>query len=179
MLQQTPLDANARSTEPPNSRGMRSRMMLTPYLQSGEAATAGPPTSRHAIDRFGPFSPGPRFQFTSTRPCGVDSAPYFAAFVANSCSTIASDRERDVRAPDRGVCVRSAGRKLTADEFGEVDAIPAILAEQRLGTGHRLYAPIQCLDVVVEGIAAMAHVLGDGSNARQQIFDAMIERGDD
>src|SRR5262249_27846864 len=38
MLQQTPLDANARSTEPPNSCGMRSRMMLTPYLQSGEAA---------------------------------------------------------------------------------------------------------------------------------------------
>src|SRR5262249_39650917 len=90
MLQQTPLDANARSTEPPNSCGMRSRMMLTPYLQSGEAATAGPPTSRHAIDRFAAFSPGPWFQFTSTRPCGVDSAPYFAAFVTNSCSTIAS-----------------------------------------------------------------------------------------
>ena len=65
-------------------------MMLTPYRQSGEAATAGPPTSRHAIDRFAAFSSGPRFQFTSTRPCGVDSAPYFAAFVANSCSTIAS-----------------------------------------------------------------------------------------
>ena len=48
-----------------------------------------------------------------------------------------------------------------------------------MGTGHRLYAPIQCLNVIVEGIAAMAHVLGDGSNARQQIFDAMIERGDD
>ena len=65
-------------------------MMLTPYLQSGEAATAGPPISRHVIDRFPASSPDPRFQFTSTRPCGVDSAPYFAAFVTNSCSTIAS-----------------------------------------------------------------------------------------
>ena len=65
-------------------------MMLTPYLQSGEAATAGPPTSHHAIDRFAASSAGSRFQFTSTRPCGVDRAPYFAAFVANSCSTIAS-----------------------------------------------------------------------------------------
>ena len=90
MLQQTPLDANARSTEPPNSCGMSSRMMPTPYLQSGEAATVGPPISRHAIDRFAASLPSPWFQFTSTRPCGVDSAPYFAAFVTSSCSTIAS-----------------------------------------------------------------------------------------
>src|SRR6476620_5002626 len=52
ILQQIPSDANARSTEPPNSCGMSSRMMPTPYLQSGEAATVGPPISRHTIDRF-------------------------------------------------------------------------------------------------------------------------------
>src|ERR1700731_660011 len=43
ILQQTPPDAKARSTKPPNSCGMRSRMTLTPYLQLGEAPTAGPP----------------------------------------------------------------------------------------------------------------------------------------
>src|SRR5262249_54221382 len=90
ILQQTPPDANARSTEPPSSCGMRSRMILMPYLHSGEAATAGPPISRHAIDRFAASLPGPRFQFTSPRPRGGDSAPYFAAFVTSSCSTIAS-----------------------------------------------------------------------------------------
>src|SRR5215471_14978381 len=84
-----------------------------------------------------------------------------------------------MRAANRGVCVRSVGRKLTADEFGDVDAIPVTLAEQRVGTRHRLYAAPQCLNVVVERTAAMAHVLGDGSNARQQIFDAMIQRGDE
>src|SRR5215471_12150621 len=52
ILQQTPSDANARSTEPPNSCGMTSRMMPTPYLQLGEAATVGPPISRQTIDRF-------------------------------------------------------------------------------------------------------------------------------
>ena len=49
ILQQIPVDANARSTVPPSSRGTRSRMTLTPYRQFGEAATAGPPISRHAI----------------------------------------------------------------------------------------------------------------------------------
>src|SRR5262249_19954736 len=90
ILQDTPSDANARSTEPPNSRGRRPRMVRPPYPQSGEAATVGPPISRHTIDRFAASLWGPRCQFTSTRPCGVESAPYFAAFVTNSCSTIAS-----------------------------------------------------------------------------------------
>ena len=45
--------------EPPSSCGMRSRMMPTPYLQSGEAGR--PLISRHAIDRFAISSPGPRF----------------------------------------------------------------------------------------------------------------------
>ena len=94
MLQQTPPDANARSTEPPSSCGMRSRMMLTPYLQSGEATTAGPPISRHVIDRFPASSPGARFQFTSTRPCGADSAPYFAAFVTRAAPSPASGLPR-------------------------------------------------------------------------------------
>src|SRR5262249_54215811 len=89
MLQHTPVDANARSTEPPSSCGMRSRMMLTPYLQSGEAATAGAPTSRHAIDKVAASSPGPRFQFTSTPPCRVRRAPDFATFVAHPASTLA------------------------------------------------------------------------------------------
>src|SRR5262245_27859668 len=89
ILQQTPPDANARSTEPPSSRGMRLRMMLTPYLKSDGAITAGPRISRHWIDRV-PFSPRSQFQFTSTRPCGVDSAPCFAALVTSSCSTISN-----------------------------------------------------------------------------------------
>jgi hypothetical protein len=139
ILQQTPSDANARSTEPPGSCGMRLGMMLTLDLQLGEVATAGPPISRHDINSSS--SPGPRFQFTSTRPCGVDSAPYFAAFVANSLSTNRQrlghrDGERDIRAAERSVCVRSVGHKLTTDEFGEVDAVRAILAEQRVGIGH-------------------------------------------
>src|SRR5262249_46125914 len=60
ILQQTPSDANVRSTEPPNSYGMSSRMMPTPYLQSGEAATVGPPISRHTIDSFAASLCGPR-----------------------------------------------------------------------------------------------------------------------
>jgi hypothetical protein len=60
------------------------------------------------------------------------------------------DWQRHIRATDRRVCVRSVGRKLTADEFGEVNAIPATLAEQRVGTGHGSYAPIECLNVLVE-----------------------------
>ena len=159
-------------------------MMLTPYLQSGEAATAGPPTSRHAIDRLAASLPGSRFQLTSTRPCGVDSAPYFAAFVASSCSTIATvwvaaTVQRDVRALDVRVCVCRVGRELTADELGEINAVPAILAEQRMSIGHGLNAPIQCLNILVDRVAALAHIFGDDGNARQQIFDAMIERGDE
>src|SRR5262249_34460940 len=84
-----------------------------------------------------------------------------------------------IRAADRGVCVRSVGRKLTADEFGEVDASPATLAEQRVGTGHGSYAPIECLNVLVERTAVLAHALRDGSNASQQILDVMIELGDE
>ena len=89
------------------------------------------------------------------------------------------DRERDVRAADRHICVRRVGRKLTADEFREVDVVPAILAEQYVGVGHGSNAPIQCLNVLVERAAAVAHVLGYEGNAFQQILDAMIERGDE
>src|SRR5438270_5464239 len=64
ILQQTPPDAKARSTKPPNSCGMRSRMTLTPYLQLGEAATAGPPTSRHSMDRLAACARSPRPQLT-------------------------------------------------------------------------------------------------------------------
>jgi hypothetical protein len=65
-------------------------MAITAWSAKVEAGTAGPPISRHAIDRFAASLPSPWFQFTSARPCGVDSAPYFAAFVTSSCSTIAS-----------------------------------------------------------------------------------------
>src|SRR6516225_5321662 len=89
------------------------------------------------------------------------------------------DRKRDIRATDGRVCIRSVGRKLTANEFGEVDTIPATLAEQRVGTGHGSYAPIQCLNVVVERTAVLAHIYGEGSNARQQILDVMIKLSDE
>ena len=65
-----------------------------------------------------------------------------------------------------------------ADEFGEVDAIPDIAAEQRVCIGHGPNAPIERVNVVVERTAALAHVLGDGGNACQQILDVMIECGD-
>jgi hypothetical protein len=48
-----------------------------------------------------------------------------------------------------------------------------------VGTGHGSYAPIECLNVVVERTAVLAHVLGDGSNASQQILDVMVELGDE
>ena len=41
ILQQTPLDANARSTAPPSSCGMRSRMMLTPYKRAHSISSRG------------------------------------------------------------------------------------------------------------------------------------------
>ena len=37
-----------------------------------------------------PVPSGPRPQFTETWPDGIDRAPYFAAFVASSCSTLAT-----------------------------------------------------------------------------------------
>ena len=48
-----------------------------------------------------------------------------------------------------------------------------------MGTGHGSYAPIECLNVVVERTAVLAHVLGDGSNASQQILDVMVELDDE
>jgi hypothetical protein len=51
-LTATPSGVKARSTVPPSSRGMRSRMMLAPYLHLGEVAMGGPPMSRHTIEGF-------------------------------------------------------------------------------------------------------------------------------
>src|SRR5260221_10265852 len=86
------LDGHALPSLAPDAalRDFDQRMMLTPYLQSGEAATVGPPISRHHIIRLAASPSAPRFHSTSTRPCGVDSAPYFAAFVTSSFSTVAS-----------------------------------------------------------------------------------------
>jgi hypothetical protein len=70
---------------------------------------------------------------------------------------------------------RSAG----ADEL--VDRLvlpPASLPTVRRQPWLLARARQRGLNVVVERIAVTAHVFGDGSNARQQIFDAMIERGD-
>ena len=66
-------------------------MRVVPYPYWLAAATGGPPSSRHTIISFAAASPfGRRSQLTDTWPPGVDSAPYFAAFVTSSWSTIAS-----------------------------------------------------------------------------------------
>jgi hypothetical protein len=47
-----------------------------------------------------------------------------------------------------------------------------------MNIGHGLNAAIECLNVLLEGTAALAHVLSDGGNTSQQIVDVMIECGD-
>ena len=60
----------------------------------------------------------------------------------------------------------------TADEFSEVDAVPAILAEQRVGIDHGLNAPIECLNVLVKGTAGQLAPNATDANATSPARDS-------
>ena len=65
---------------------------------------------------------------TDTRPLGLDSAPYFAALVTSSWSTIATAWVAAAVSitsgtADRRVRVGRVGRELVADELGEAGAV--------------------------------------------------------
>ena len=65
-----------------------------------------------------------------------------------------------------------------ADELGEVDGVPDFAAELRVYIGHGPKPPIECVNVLVDRTAALAHTFGDCSNACQQIFNVMIKCSD-
>src|SRR5262245_39104749 len=69
---------------------MRWRITVVPYPGWVGALTAGPPLSRHSSLSFVGTPPSHSlYQRTDTWPPGAESAPYLAAFVVSSCSTMA------------------------------------------------------------------------------------------
>ena len=69
---------------------MRSRIKLVPNPDCSGAVTRGPPSSLQMTVRVVAVPSAMGFcQVTETTPA-VDNAPYFAALVASSCSTIAN-----------------------------------------------------------------------------------------
>jgi hypothetical protein len=120
----SPSAENTRSLIPPSSYGMRSRMISIPYPGSEYRA---PPLSCHSIIIRGPASPSiPRRHRARICPSGTDSAPCFAALVANSCRTIDSGfrAQSDVRTADLGVHSGGVRCELTPDKFCQRHPIP-------------------------------------------------------
>src|SRR5262249_21706216 len=70
------------------------------------------------------------------------------------------------------------GRELAADQACEVDALPAILAEQRVGGGHGLDATVEGFDELVHRAAALPAIHRDHANTREHVLDAMVQLGD-
>src|SRR5262245_23073410 len=66
------------------------------------------------------------------------------------------NRERDPRAADGRVGIRGVLRKLTANECGEIGAVPVMLAEQGVGIDHGSDAPTEGMNVFVERVAVPA-----------------------
>src|SRR5215813_13022470 len=71
--------------------GNEVRITLVPYPSCAGTTAGGPPLSCHSIKSSGSGLPlRRRSQRTDTLPFAVDSAPYFAALVTSSWSTIAT-----------------------------------------------------------------------------------------
>jgi len=68
--------------------------------------------------------------------------------------------------------------ELVADEIGEPRAVPAALAQERMGRGHGLDAPIEGLDELVHGAAALAGIHRDHRDPREDVLHAVVELRD-
>ena len=176
IAQHTPVGANARSTEPPSSRGTRSRMTLAPYLCCGEASTAGPPISRHVIDSVvalpsGEQRPVHLHAAMRRQQCAV-LCRVRREFVQHHCEGLARGLvQRDSRTADDRGRVAGVGRELPADEFGEIDAGASRPAEQRMGIGDGLDAALQHADAVFGRRLRLVRAFGRRHEACQQLIE--------
>jgi hypothetical protein len=85
-----PSGAKESSVRPPSSKGISSRIMLVPKPDRLGARAGGPPVSCHSMRSRSSDSFCSHCHRTDTRPLRLESAPYFAALVTSSCSTIAT-----------------------------------------------------------------------------------------
>jgi len=81
ILQRTPCGANSTQTSSPSACDSS---RLNPKPRRVGCATGGPPLSTHRSRNIGSAPVLSMLQDTSTRPAGVDNAPYLAAFVVSS-----------------------------------------------------------------------------------------------
>ena len=72
---------------PPISPASPRSTRRDPNPRRSGGVTGGPPLSRHSMR----MRPSLMLQDTSTRPASFESAPYFTAFVPNSCIAMDSD----------------------------------------------------------------------------------------
>lgn len=87
----TPLGGYETCAEPRSSPASPRSISREPNPLRDGGTTGGPFFSTHPRRRRRPPSSPSSSQTISMRPCGTESAPYFAAFVASSCSASAKE----------------------------------------------------------------------------------------